>query len=399
MPAKKARDLDIVIVGGLGYIGLPLGLVFADKGFDVCLYDISRDRAGSVRQGIMPFIEYGAQPILKRVLKDKRLSISHDINVISRARYVIIAIGTPIDKNRNTNQHAFLDAFKKLKRYLRNGQTIIVRSTIYPQTCRKMYKILRNEKIGIAYCPERIVQGYAIKELKKLPQIVSGIDSDSTNEAAKLFKRISSKIIKTSLEEAELIKFFTNAWRYIQFAITNELYMISDNYGVEYDKIRSIMCDGYERMANLPSAGFTAGPCLFKDTLYLTAFNRNNFKLGRSAMTVNEGLPGFIVNKLKKKFNLKKKVVGILGMAFKADIDDKRDSLSYKLLRILKSKGARVLCSDEYIDDPSFVSSKRLLKECDIVIIGAPHSAYRNIRFPKNVEVVDLWKVTKKAKR
>lgn len=390
---QDINNPDIVIVGGLGYIGLPLGLVFADKGFKVCLYDINRERAKIVRQGVMPFIEYGAPPILKRVVEKNRLCVSHDVSIISRSKFVIIAIGTPIDKHRNTNQRAFLDSFRKIKRYFRDKQLIIVRSTVYPQTCHKMSKILGNKRIGIAYCPERIVQGYAIKELKKLPQIISGIDNKSRDAAAKLFMHISSKVIKTSLEEAELIKFFTNAYRYIQFAITNELYMIADNYGVTYNKLRAIMRTGYERMASLPPPGFTAGPCLFKDTLHLATFYKNNFRLGRSAMEVNEGLPGFIVQKLKRKFNLRKSVVGILGMAFKADIDDKRDSLSYKLYKILRSNGARVLCSDEYIKDPSFVSKKELLKSSDITIIGVPHSTYRSLRFPKNMEVIDLWEI------
>jgi len=196
--------------------------------------------------------------------------------------------------------------------------------------------------------------------------------------------------------EAELIKLFSNAWRYIQFATTNQFYMIANNFGVDYNKVRNAMKDGYERTATLPTAGFAAGPCLLKDTMQLAAFNSNNFLLGHTAMIINEGLPNFIVENLRKKHNLDKTKVGILGMAFKADIDDIRDSLSYKLGKILRFHGAEVYYSDEYVKDPTFVSKEELIKNCDVVIVGVPHSAYKELVIPKGVEVIDLWSVTKK---
>ena len=149
------------------------------------------------------------------------------------------------------------------------------------------------------------------------------------------------KIITTSIKEAELIKLFSNAWRYIQFATANQFYMISENFGVDYNQVRSAMVDGYERAEKLPSAGFAAGPCLLKDTMQLSAFYNNNFLLGHTAMMVNEGLPNFIVEDLRKRYDIGKTTVGILGMAFKADIDDVRDSLSFKLGKILLFHGRK----------------------------------------------------------
>ncbi len=340
-------------------------------------------------------MEYDAEPILKKVIRNENLKISLDIGDVPLARYVIIAIGTPVDEYLNPKTRAFLDAVKNLKDHLHKDQIIIIRSTVYPHTCRQLLNMLGGDW-HIAYCPERIIQGYAIRELKGLPQIVAGLSEKAVEEASKLFGILSPKIIVASIGEAELVKLFSNAWRYIQFAVTNQFYMISNNFGVDYDKVRYAMVEGYGRAATLPTAGFAAGPCLLKDTMQLVAFNNNNFLLGHAAMMVNEGLPNFIVEDLRKKYDLSKTKVGILGMAFKADIDDIRDSLSYKLGKILRFHGAKVYYSDEFAKDPTFVSKEELIKLSDVVIIGVPHSSYKGLIIPEKAEVIDLWGITKK---
>ena len=385
---------DIVIVGGLGHVGLPLGIVFADKGFDVCLYDIDPETAKTVNNGELPFIEYGAEPILKKALKEKKLFASLDIAEVAKARYVIIAIGTPVDEYLNPRVRSFLQVFAKLKEHLRPEQTIIVRSTVYPKTCQQMLKVLGGgDEWKIAYCPERIVQGYAVKELAELPQVVAGLNAAAVESAAELFSKISPQVIRTSMAEAELIKLFSNAWRYIQFAVTNQFYMICRNFDVDYRKLRERMIEGYGRAATLPTAGFAAGPCLLKDTMQLAAFQGNNFLLGHSAMLVNEGLPNFIVEDLKKHGELDGKKIGILVMAFKADIDDSRDSLSYKLGKILRFHGAHVYYTDEFIEDPTFTTKEDVLEQCETVIVGVPHSAYKGLKIPSTTRLIDVWGV------
>lgn len=394
-----SKSFDIVIIGGLGHVGLPLGLAFADKGLKVCLYDLDRKKADLVKQGIMPFIEYGAEPVLESVLENGNLEVSLDMGCVSRARYVIVAVGTPVDEYMNPKLRVFLDLFSKLKKYLHNDQTIIIRSTVYPRTCQAVSKLLGSDGWTIAYCPERIVQGYAIKELKELPQIVAGLSEKAVQDASELFGMLSPKIIRTSMGEAELVKLFSNAWRYIQFAVTNQFYMIAHNFGVDYNKLRRAMMEGYGRAATLPTAGLSAGPCLLKDTMQLSAFNTNNFPLGHAAMIINEGLPNFIVEDLRKRYDLSKTAVGILGMAYKADIDDIRDSLSYKLGKILRFHGAKAYYSDEFVNDPTFVSKEELIEACDVVIIGVPHSAYKELAIPEKTEVIDLWGILKRKDR
>jgi len=397
MGKNKDYEFDAAIVGGLGHVGLPLGIVFADNGLKVCLCDIDKKKADIVKKGKMPFIEYGAEPMLKKALENGNLTVSLDESPISKARSVIIAIGTPVDEYLNPKTRQFLEFFEGIKKNLSKEQLIVIRSTVYPHTCKQVLNLL-GEGWKVAYCPERIVQGYSIKELRELPQIIAGMSEEAIKEASELFSKLSPKIIRAAMGEAELVKLFSNAWRYIQFAVANQFYMISHNFGVDYDRVRHAMREGYERAHSLPGAGFAAGPCLLKDTMQLSAFNSNNFLLGHAAMMVNEGLPNFIVDSLRKKYDLGKTKIGILGMAFKADIDDIRDSLSYKLGKILRFHGAKVYYSDEYAKNPDFVPKEKLIKESDVIIVAVPHSAYKGMEIPKGKEVVDLWNATKRGK-
>lgn len=396
----KNNLFDLIIIGGLGHVGLPLGIVFAEKGLKVCLYDINKEVGEKVKKGNMPFVEYGAEEILKKVLAEETLKISYDPSNISKAKYVIVTIGTPVDEHLTPKTRAFLEFFESIREHLNPQQILIIRSTVYPNTCQQLLRTLQNGKPWhIAYCPERITEGYAIKEIKELPQIVAGLSEYAINQSAVLFSLISPKIIKTSMGEAELIKLFSNALRYIQFALANQFYMISYRFGVDFEKVRWAMREGYERAANLPSAGFAAGPCLLKDTMQLAAFDGNNFLLGHAAMMTNEGLPNFIIEDLKKRYDLSKTKVGILGMAFKADVDDIRDSLSYKLGKILRFHGAKVYYSDEFAKDPTFVSKDELIKVSDVIIVGVPHTNYKELVIPDKIEVVDLWGVISGGKR
>ena len=392
------RDHDICIIGGAGHVGLPLGLVFAEAGQRVLIYDLNTDVMNQVKGGTMPFIEYESEPLLERALKNNRLSFSSKAEDLGRAKYIIVAVGTPVDEYLNPKLRALLDLFAKIKPHLNEEQTIIIRSTVYPRTCVQVLNALEKGggKWRVAYCPERIAQGYAIRELRDLPQIVAGCTPEALESASELFSLVAPKLLKVSIEEAELAKLFSNAWRYIQFAAANQFYMIADSYGVDFNELRKTMVDGYGRNAGLPSAGFAAGPCLLKDTMQLAAFNNNNFTLGHAAMAINEGLPNFIVEQLSRRRSLQDVKVGILGMAFKADIDDIRDSLSYKLGKVLRFQGAQVLYSDEFASDPTFISKEDPVAQAEVVIVGVPHSAYKSLQIPAGKDVLDVWGVLSK---
>ena len=245
--------------------------------------------------------------------------------------------------------------------------------------------------IKIAFCPERIAEGKALEEIFFLPQIVSAFDSGTVKKISRLFNKITKDIVRLSPMEAEVAKLFTNVWRYIQFSIPNQFLIIAMKYGLDFFKIFDAIKYKYPRAKGFYGPGFAAGPCLFKDTMQLASFNNNDFMLGHSAMLVNEGLPKYLVDYLKNRYKLAKLTVGVLGMSFKADNDDPRSSLSYKLKKILELECKEVICTDVYIKNPDFVKAEVLATRADLVIVATPHSEYRGLRFKKKVKVIDIW--------
>ena len=393
MKENPAPSCDVCVVGGAGRVGLPLALVLADSGFKTLILDINETALKTIAQGAMPYREEGGQTLLKKVNGTGQLTFSSEANSITRAAVVVLTVGTPIDEFHNPNLSLLIRCLEGLIPHLRDEQTIILRSTIAPGTTNYIdgYLRSRGKKIGLAFCPERVVQGKAIEEIRALPQLVSGTSPEALAVAKTLFSKIAPEVVEMSPLEAEFAKLVCNAFRYMQFAATNQLYMAVESAGLDYCELLSKMKRGYPRMGSIPGPGFAAGPCLMKDTMQLFAFQKHNFVLGQMAMTINEGLPNFIVEQLARRFDLRTKRVGILGMAFKADSDDIRDSLSYKLGKLLRFHGADVSYSDEYAKDPTFVDKETLVRECDVIILGVPHAAYRSLHVPREKEIVDLW--------
>ena len=389
-------SLDVVVVGGCGHVGLPLGIAFAERGMRTVVYDINAASVALVNSATMPFDEPDAPPVLARVIGNGTLRASSDPSVISEAEHVVVVIGTPVDEHLNPDARAVPDAIAALVPHLRTGQLLVLRSTVFPGvTALVERELLRaGVAVDVTFCPERIAEGKAMTELFTLPQIVSGRSAPVLARADKLFSNLTAQTVHLEPEEAELAKLFTNTWRYIKFAASNQLYMMANDFGLDFERIRSALAFDYPRAADIPRAGFAAGPCLFKDTMQLAAFNDNKFLLGHSAMLVNEGMPLYVVSQIEKKYpNLGDLTVGILGMAFKAESDDIRSSLSYKLRRILRFKAAHVVCADPYVTvDPALISQEDLLAQSDVVIIGAPHGAYRDLQ--TDVPIVDIWGVT-----
>jgi UDP-N-acetyl-D-mannosaminuronic acid dehydrogenase len=379
------------VVGGCGHVGLPLGLAFASRGLRTAVYDINQAAVDKVSSGKMPFDEPGAPVVLRQVLDEGTFRASADPEVLSRAEAVVVVIGTPIDKHLNPEALEVPGEIAKLSRYFVDGQLLVLRSTLYPGVTSMVERQLSESgrRIDVAFCPERIAEGKAMVELFSLPQLVSGRTEEARARAAKLFRHLTDEIVELMPEEAELAKLFTNTWRYIKFATANQLFMIANDFGLDYSKIRDALAHDYPRAQDLPGAGLAAGPCLLKDTMQLAAFNNNQFTLGHSAMLINEGLPLYTVAKLEERFQLSQLTVGILGMAFKAESDDIRSSLSYRLKRILAFKAKRVLCTDPYVAiDPDLSPLEEVLRESDLLVIGAPHLEYREIQ--TTLPIVDL---------
>ena len=386
----------VSVIGGAGHIGAPLGIALSLKGYKVLLIDKNKKNIKKINNGKMPFMEKGCEKLLKKMIFKKRIFGTTKLSVVKQTKYIIVCINTPINNKLNPSLKSFIGFFNDLKKHLKKNHIIIIRSSVYPGVLNKVYKIIKNSCSNLSYCPERIAQGESIIELPKISQIVSGKNKKAILESGKIFNKISKKIIYTGIEEAEFIKLFSNAYRYINFSISNQFYMMCKNKGLNFSRIRKLMMDSYERNKDMPKAGFTAGPCLLKDTMQLSSYYKHQFPLLHSAKSINENLPKFIIKKLSEKYNLKRKTVGILGLSFKAENDDIRDSLSIKLLQHLRSKKIKTLQSDEYYNDLKNISKNDLIKRSDIIIIATPHKAYKKIKVNKKKEIVDIWGLTKK---
>ena len=338
-------------------------------------------------------METGADDLLRELLPTGRLELSADAEMIRRTEQLIVVVGTPVDEFLGPSMTIFEQTVDQIAPHLRDGALVVLRSTVYPGTTGyiRQHLAARNCNVDVAFCPERIAEGHALEELHTLPQIVGSDDARAGDRADALFRVLVSKTVRTTTKEAELAKLFTNTWRYMKFAVANQYLMIADQAGVDYTNVLRAIREDYPRASDLPGPGFAAGPCLFKDAMQLAAFTSDHFPMGQAAMQINEGLPAYVVTALERRYGgLQGKTVGILGMAFKSESDDTRASLSYKLRKLLSWAGARVLCTDPYVADDRLTTLECVLEESDILVLAAPHKAYRELQIGGK-DVVDVW--------
>jgi UDP-N-acetyl-D-mannosaminuronic acid dehydrogenase len=384
---------DVCIIGGGGHVGLPFALICADSGLRTVIYDVDSRKVQQIRAGEMPFFEEGAEEMLRRVLGTGLLTVEDRPEPISECRFLFMIIGTPVDEHLNPSFSAIDRALRASWTYLRDGQTLILRSTVFPGTSQRIQRMLSEAglRIGVACCPERVAQGYSLREFRELPQLVSAFDRETLEAVCGVFARFTREQVEMEPMEAELCKLMTNAWRYIQFATVNQFYMLASSSDVDFDRILHGCRHNYPRMAGMPGPGLAAGPCLVKDTMQLAAFSHNHFMLGHSAMLVNEGLPSHLVELAQRQTDLSRLKAGILGMAFKAESDDPRDSLAYKLRKLLALEAREVLCTDPFVQDETLVPLERVLAEADVLFVATPHLLYRQLPPIEGKLVIDVW--------
>ena len=392
---------NVGIIGGCGHVGLPLGLSFAKKGLKVLAIDINKTAVDKINNGEMPFFEPNAEKILQEVMDKGNFYCTTDQNKIAQAEYVIIVPGTPIDFEFIPDLTQIETVIKSIIPYLQKNQALIFRSTLAPKSTDYIKhfievntKFIIGKDLFIAFAPERLVQSDAIRELERLPQIIGIYDDDTYRKIKKLFDIICPETIKTTPLEAELAKLFTNNYRYVNFALANEFYIIANSLGANIFNVINAVNHNYPR-ANIAKPGFAKGPCLGKDAWILLSSSPNLFSFTgviSSAFRVNEGLPSFIVSEIKKRIDISKAKVAVLGLTFKKDCDDTRDSLSLKLLKILKNEFVDFETHDPFVNNTDI---KKLLKEKNIVIIAVNHSLYEKMDIASYVKkgtlIVDIW--------
>src|SRR6478672_13548431 len=250
---ERTPDLDVVLLGGGGHVGLPLSLAFARAGLRVGIYDTNQATLDRIAAGEMPFLETGADELLREVLPTGRLEFGSDGSMITRTDNLVVIIGTPVDEFLAPSMTIFEKAVDQIAPHLRDGALVALRSTVYPGTTAyvAMHLASRGCTVDVAFCPERIAEGHALEELHSLPQIIGADDDRAAERATALFGFLASKTIRTTTKEAELAKLFTNTWRYMKFAVANQFFTIAHSAGVDYTNILHAIRHEYPRAADL----------------------------------------------------------------------------------------------------------------------------------------------------
>lgn len=397
-----------IAVVGIGRVGLPLALVLADEGFKV--YGIGRDasKIQKIKEGEMPFIEKDGPRLLKKHVNNKFIP-TVDYSKVAECEYIILTLGTPIDENMNPVLDQIEGALKSISPYFAKNQTLILRSTVSPRTTIYVNHFINDIKgfeVGrnfyLAFCPERIAEGFAIEEIKSIPQIIGGVDKKSSAKAEVLFKEIGVPTIITDAVSAELAKLFTNMYRYINFAIANEFMVLADNYNRDIYEIVNMVNQKYAR-GGLRLPGLTGGPCLFKDGFFLVSHLPFN-DLITTSWKINESIPLILVSRIRDRIKLDGKKVALLGLAFKSDIDDTRESLSFKARKAFLRERSKVILHDPYVKEYPYQEVEsdvyKAVEGADVIFIATNHTEYKKLDISrikglvsKNCIISDVWNV------
>lgn len=404
--SRKISKVTVSIVG-VGRVGLPLALFLAEKGHPVFGLDIDQGKTNILNKGILPFMEEGAAEILKKHV-GKSFIASTDFSKVAKSKVIILTLGTPVDENMNPSLVQIDKALLTLKPHLRSGQLLILRSTVSPGTTEYVASLLKEigftvgQDFYLAFCPERIAEGKSLSELAQLPQIVGGIERASTVKAAEFFQDLGISVNKSDAVSAELAKLFTNMYRYINFAIANEFMILAGNNHRDIYQIVDLVNKGYKR-GGLALPGLTGGPCLFKDGFFLVG-DVPFADLIVTSWKINESIPLFLIKKIRERIKLENKKAAILGLAFKAEIDDTRESLSFKVKKALERERAKVFLHDPYV--PGYQNDlDETLRGADLIFLSTNHNFYKQMDIAKvkklvskNCVICDVWNVFKTNK-
>lgn len=371
---------DVSVIG-LGRVGLPLALCFADRGLRVVGVDKDPDRLAAVGAGRMPFEETGAQELLERVHASGRLTLTDSVPDAARAEQIVITLGTPSFSHIEIDMRDIRSALDDLLPVLRPGHALVLRSTIAPGTTDFVAGYLAKQRgfeVGadmfVAHAPERIAAGRFLEEIDTLPCIVGGVGERSGEEAAKLFSAFDAPIVQTTPVQAELAKIWTNIIRYTHFALPNLLMMDCEQHGANVFDVIDLINRDYPR-GGIAQPGLTAGTCLRKDFTFSEERSAAPGML-LAVSRVNESVPLFLVEGAKRRLGgLSGRKVAVLGLSFKRDTDDERDSLSHKLIRLLERELADVAVHDPIVATPT-QSFEDAVRDADAVVVATNHSAF-----------------------
>lgn len=389
----RSKNFALCVVG-MGRIGLPLALSFSSRGVKVFGVEKNESTLKLLKEKRLPFYEVGLQEALEKS-QGSIFFESYDSFSFDQCPIIIIAVGTPLNENFMPNMSSIEDVVKSICRTSKNDSIVILRSTLVPGTTEKIIQPLirrLRKSLHVAVCPERIVEGNAMKEIATLPEIVGADDEETGNLVRELFLLLgeSKKITITNSKTAEAAKIFNNVYRYVTFALANEFALVSEKMGIDAREAIELANRAYPR-GPIPMPGPAAGPCLRKDGFFLPNMSTNS--LTRIAWSLNESITVHIIETIENAYgNIYGKKIGVLGKTYKANVDDIRDSLAIKLIEELKiKKGAEVISYDPYTTNFSTLQD---VLDSEILILAVNHSAFNNMNEDvlKNVKLIyDVW--------
>ncbi len=389
----------VAVIGGAGHVGLGLGLVLAHVGHQVDGVDPNETANRLIMKGQMPFMEERGAEYLERALRQDKLRMTTDPSVVRDAAVVVIVLGTPIDENSNPRFGILRDIVTTLTPFLQRDQLVVLRSTVSPGTTQRVRRMIEQAKgwqcgvdFHLVFAPERVLQGRSIDELQSLPQIVGAFDDTSYTRAVEFFSTyVRNNCPRLTPVEAELGKLITNMARYLSFAFANEVHLIADQWGANANRLIDAINQDYPRLSVPRPGPNVGGPCLYKDGFFL--LERLPFPdLISTSFKINEGMTAQIAMKIDQMPHIRK--IGILGMAFKADNDDIRNSLSFKLRKQLDDGYREVVCIDPLVDGFEEVSA---LAGADCVVLMTPHTAFADLTSVAKAidnpacQMIDIW--------
>jgi len=398
-------DFDVSVIG-LGRVGLPLALSFADAGLRVLGVDKDSDRLERIRAGRMPFQEPGTDALLERVQAAGRFDVSDRGGDAARAQSIVVTVGTPTLSHIEIDMRDIRSVLDDLMPHLQPEHLVVLRSTVAPGTTEFVAGYLEKgrglrvgEEVFVAHVPERIAAARFLEEIATLPCIIGGVGEESGERAARLFEALGAPIVQTTPVQAELAKIWANILRYATFALPNLLMMDCERYGANVFDVIELINRDYPR-GGIAMPGMTAGTCLRKDFAFSEERSTAPGML-LAVSRVNEGVPNFLVDGMRRRLgggNLRNRKVAVLGLAFKRDTDDERDSLSHKLIRLLERELADVAVHDPHTPTPT-AEFEEAMTGADVVVVATNHSAYstpecleriRSLAHPDCL-VVDPW--------
>ena len=394
---------ESVAVVGLGRVGLPLALSFADGGLRVVGVEREESVLRSLDAGEMPFRETGTQELLERVLEAGRFERTRSVVDAAAADHIVLTLGTPAHVHLEIDVSQIREVLDDLMPVLREGQSLVLRSTVAPGTTewvagyieqRRGFRV--GEDMFVSHVPERIAENHFLEEIATLPTIVGGVGEGSGARAAELFERFGTEIEQTTPVQAELAKIWTNILRYAQFALPNLLMMNCEQYDANVFEVIDLINHDYPR-GGMGRPGLTSGTCLRKDFAFSEERSSAPGML-LAVSRVHETVPLFLVEGLKRRLggSLRDRKVAVLGLTFKRDSDDARDSLAFKLIRLLERELAHVARHDPHVPSSESEPLEGALDGAEAVVVATNHSAFEGIaaRVPAETLLVDPWNVS-----